>query len=146
VLLAVALTLAAPAAPARAATASAPCPLPLDQLPRGPGATSSGVGMCVDRGDGATYVEGDPITLCVTVSVPTIMIYPPPPPPAVRVTDSTDGGRARTVLADAFNGDSRCISGTVEAPFGRDVFRAQVLGANDVPIAEHAVQVITQPR
>jgi hypothetical protein len=128
------------------AAAPPPCPVPVDQLGRGAGAGNANLAVCVDRGAGATYTEGEPITLCVTVSVPQIMIFPPPPPPAVRVTNSTDGGSPRVVLAEAFNGGYRCLSGAIEAPFGRDVFRAQVLGADDRPMAEAAVEIRTRPR
>ena len=141
------LELGVPAAGAQGpAAGSPPCPVPVDQLTRGPGAATGGIAVCVDRGDGATYTAGDSITLCVTVSMPTIMIYPPPPPPPVRVMNSTEGGPPRTVLADAFNGESRCISGEIEPPFGRDVFRAEVLGASGAPIATNQVQIISQPR
>jgi hypothetical protein len=141
------LGLGVPAAGAQGPGAgSTPCPVPVDQFRPLPGANIEGIAVCVDRGDGATYTAGDPITLCVTVSLPTIMIYPPPPPPPVRVMNSTDGGPPRTVLADAFNGDSRCITGEIEPPLGRDVFRAEVLDPNGAPIAASQVQIISQPR
>jgi hypothetical protein len=146
-LLTSALGVAPPSARAQeAAAASASCPVPLDQLGSRPSTAGSNVAVCVDRGPGTVYVEGEPITLCVTVSVPTIMIFPPPPPPAVRVTNSTNGGSERIVLRDQFNGDYRCISGAIAAPLGQDVFAAQVLDANDAPMAQDVVQITTQPR
>jgi hypothetical protein len=126
--------------------ASLPCPVPLDQLGTRPSAAGSSIAVCVDRGPGAVYVEGEPIMLCVTVSVPTIMIFPPPPPPVVRVTNSTDGGPERTILREQFNGDFRCIDGAIEAPFGHDVFTAQVLDTNGNSMAQDVVQITTQPR
>ena len=146
-LLASALVLASPVARAQApAAASAPCPVPLDQLGTRPSAAGSSLAVCVDRGPDAVYVEGDPITLCVTVTVPMIMIFPPPPPPLVRVTNTTNGGEPRTVLSEQFNGDSRCIDGEVAAPFGQDIFTAQVLDTNGSPMAQDAVEITTRPR
>src|SRR5689334_7820612 len=52
------------------------CPVSSDQL-----STSGGLAICVDRGEGSTYVAGDRITVCASANIPTIAIYPPPPPP-----------------------------------------------------------------
>jgi hypothetical protein len=40
--------------------------------------TSGGLAVCVDRGEGSTYTEGDRITVCASANIPTIAIYPPP--------------------------------------------------------------------
>jgi hypothetical protein len=127
-------------------TAGAPCPVPLDQLGGRPGVVNPGVDVCVDRGDGAVYAEGDPITICVTVSVPTIMIYPPPPPPMVRVTNSTNGGPAHTLLAEQFNGAHRCVTSAIAPPLGDDLFSAQVIGQNGTAIAQDEVRIVSVPR
>jgi hypothetical protein len=135
-----------PGALAQTPGAGATCPVPLEQLHRGPRAANSGVDVCVDRGDGAVYVEGEPITVCVTVSVPVILIYPPPPDPMVRVTNSTNGGPERAVLEERFNGGHRCFAGVITPPLGQDLFRAQVLGQGGGAIAQDEVRLVSVPQ
>src|SRR5215207_8295159 len=77
-------------APAHASAQSAP-PCPVSEAP-------NGVDVCVDRGEGALYAEGDAIRICVTVNIPTILIFPPPPPPLVRLTNTVDGAAPRVLL------------------------------------------------
>ena len=111
--------------PARAqdpgAQAVAVCPAPeaLDE---------NGVAVCVDRGAGGVYYDGDPIAICVVVNLPVIAIFPPPPAPLVRVTNSVDGGAPRVLLEDHFWSGERCITSTITPPLGHETIRAEVSG------------------
>src|SRR3712207_667874 len=124
-LLVLALVLVGVAAPAPVAAqqpgtrAAAVCPVP--EVP-------NGVEVCVDRGAGASYYEGDPITICVTVNLPVIAIFPPPPEPLVRVTNAVNGGPAGVVLEDHFWHAQRCITATITPPLGQETIRAEVSG------------------
>jgi hypothetical protein len=117
----------------------AACPVP-------PPHVANGVDVCVDRGDGALYHEGDPIRICVTVNVPVIAIFPPPPPPLVRVTEYVNGQYVRVLIEEHFNGRERCIDGYVTAPFGTETVVAEVIGADGRPFATGQVTFVTAPR
>jgi hypothetical protein len=106
----------------------------------------NGVAVCVDRGAGATYVEGDPIRICVTVNIPQIAIFPPPPPPLVRVTDHVDGHPPRVIFEEYFAGGQRCIDGTITAPFGRETIRAEVIDRQGRVFASDSTVFFSQPR
>jgi hypothetical protein len=107
-----------------------PCPAP---------ETANGVDVCVDRGDGSVYHVGEPITVCVTVNVPQIAIFPPPPPPSVRVTSSVNGGPERVLIEESFASGQRCINTVVAEPAGAETIRAVVTGTNGQVIASDAV-------
>src|SRR5882724_8571433 len=49
------------------------CPVSSAQL-----STSGGLAVCVDRGEGSTYTEGDRISVCASANIPMPAIYPPP--------------------------------------------------------------------
>jgi hypothetical protein len=108
--------------------------------------TSGGLAVCVDRGEGATYTEGDRITVCVAANVPTIAIYPPPPPPTIRVVNIAANGSSRVLLEDDFAEGHRCLSGTIAAPIGRETVRAQAIRADGTPFLEDTVTFTTRPR
>ena len=138
--LVLALVLLAAAVPAPAAAQSqavAPCPVP---------EALNGVEVCVDRGDGAVYFEGDPITICVTVNIPQIAIYPPPPPPLVRVTNSVNGGPPRVLFEERMASGQRCIHGVISPPFGVEVIRAEVIGQDGRLIASDTATYVSAPR
>ena len=140
-LVAAAISFAAPSRPVAAQDAQviAACPVP-------PPYVSDGVDVCVDRGEGALYLEGDPIRVCVTVNVPVIAIFPPPPPPLVRLTDYVNGEPLRVLLEERFNGSERCIDGYIAPPFGRETIVAEVIGPDGRTFAEDRVTFFTAPR
>jgi hypothetical protein len=107
-----------------------PCPAP---------ETVNGVDVCVDRGDGSVYHVGEPITVCVTVNIPQIAIFPPPPPPSVRVTSSVNGGPDRVLIEESFASGQRCINTMVAEPTGAETIRAVVAGTNGQAIASDTV-------
>lgn len=117
------------------------CPVGAEQL-----STSGGLAVCVDRGEGATYVEGDRISVCVAANIPTIAIYPPPPPPTIKVESQVDGGSSRVLLEDRFTDGHRCMSGTIVAPFGSETVRAQAIRADGTVFLEDSVTFTTRPR
>jgi hypothetical protein len=96
-------------------------------------------------GDGAAYLEGDRITVCVAANVPTIAIYPPPPPPTIRVESMVDGS-SRVFLEDRFTDGQRCLSGIIVPPFGQETVRAQAIRADGTSFLEDSVAFATRPR
>ena len=98
-----------------------------------------GVEVCVDRGEGAIYLEGESIRICVTVSIPTILIFPPPPPPLVRLTNTVDGIAPRVLFEEAFSSGQRCLDATITPPLGEEVILAEVLSPDGWVIATDAV-------
>jgi len=139
--LALALVAVAGSSPARAqepgAQAVAVCPV--QEAP-------NGVEVCVDRGEGAVYFEGDPITICVTVNLPVILIFPPPPPPLVRVTNSVDGGAPRVLIEDHFWNGQRCITSTITQPLGQETIHAEVIAQDGRLLASDATHYTSLPR
>ena len=87
----------------------------------------NGVDVCVNKGDGATYVQGETILICVTVDIPTIAIFPPPPPPLVRVTNSVDGGPPRLLFERHMRSGEHCMNAVIQPPLGQEVIRAEVI-------------------
>ena len=116
------------------------CPVSSDEL-----STSGGLAVCVDRGEGSTYTEGDRITVCASANIPTIAIYPPPPPPTIRV-ESIIGGRTRTLLEDQFAEGHRCLTGTIAPPLGQETVRVQAIRDDGTAFLEDTVTFTTQPR
>ena len=117
--------------------AAAPCPAP---------DAPNGVDVCVDRGEGARYTEGDPIRICVTVSIPMIEIYPPPPAPLVRVTNSVNGGTPQVLFEESLWSGQRCLTATITPPLGQEVIRAEVIGHDGRVIASDSVSYTSAPR
>jgi hypothetical protein len=101
------------------------CPVPVSAIP-----ANGSLAVCVDRGSGAVYVEGDPITICVTASIPQIAIFPPPPSPTIRLTSAVDGVSQGVIFEEAFTSDARCIDRTVQPPFGQETITAEAIGAD----------------
>jgi hypothetical protein len=129
-----ALTLAAILSAVRAARAwaqvAAPCPAA--EAPHG-------VDVCVDRGDGATYAEGELITICVTMSIPVILIFPPPPPPLVRLTNTVDGMAPRVLFEEPLAAGQHCLDAEIAPPLGDEIIMAEVLGPDGRVIASDMV-------
>ena len=126
-----------PAAAQSQPQAVAPCPAP--EAP-------NGVEVCVDRGDGAVYHEGDPITICVTVNIPVIQISPPPPAPLVRVTNSVDGGPPRVIFEEQMWSDQRCITMVIRPPLGQEIIRAEVIDSSGRVLAADTAWYTSVPR
>lgn len=103
----------------------------------------NGVAVCVDRGPGALYTEGDPITICVTVNIPQIAIFPPPSPPLIRVTNRVNNGPPVTLIETATASGQRCIQATIAAPFGSETIRAEAVGS---PAISDSVSYQSVPR
>lgn len=99
------------------------CPVPISAIP-----ANGSLAVCVDRGSGAVYVAGDPITICVTANIPQIAIFPPPPPPAIRLTSAVDGISQGVIFEEAFTTDVRCINRTIQPPFGQETITAAAIG------------------
>jgi hypothetical protein len=132
---------AAGAPPSASPTIIAPdCPVSGAEL-----STSGGLAVCVDRGEGSTYVEGDRITVCAAANIPQIAIYPPTPPPTIRV-ESLVAGSARTLLEDQFTEGQRCLTGTIAPPFGQETVRVQAIRADGTVFLEDTVMFTTRAR
>lgn len=116
------------------------CPVGADQL-----SASGGLAVCVDRGEGATYLAGDHITVCVSANIPTIAIYPPPPP-TVRVESMVGDGSSRVLLEDHFTEGNRCLTGIIAPPFGHEAVRARAIRADGTSFLEDTVAFMTQAR
>jgi len=107
--------------------------------------TSGGLAVCVDRGEGSTYTEGDRITVCASANIPTIAIYPPPPPPMIRV-ESVVGATTRRLLEDQFADGHRCLTGTITAPFGQESVRVQAIRSDGTVFLKDTATFTTRPR
>jgi hypothetical protein len=116
------------------------CPVSAREL-----SSSGGLAVCVDRGEGSAYVEGDRITVCVSASIPTIAIYPPPPAPTIRV-ESIVGNSRRTLLEDQFADGSRCLTGTIAAPYGNETVRVQANRPDGTALLEDTTSFMTRAR
>ena len=130
------LALVGAATPAAVFGQPAPAVAALCPAPSAP----SGVDVCVDRGDGALYFEGEAVTVCVTVNIPQIAIFPPPPPPTVRITNFLNGGNPHVVFEQAFASGNRCTTLTIVPPFGDETMRADVIGSNGSVLATDTVR------
>ena len=119
--------------------AVAVCPVPISEV-------DQGVEVCVDRGEGALYFEGDPIRICVTANIPVILIFPPPPPPLIRVTDQVDGHPPRVIFEDHFFSGQRCIDAVITAPFGRETIRAEAINQSGQVFASDSTFFFSAPR
>jgi len=131
---------AAPAGPSPTSI-SPDCPVGSDQL-----STSGGLAVCADRGEGATYVAGDRITVCVAANIPAIAIYPPPPAPTIRVESVASDGSSRLLLDDQFFSGQRCLTGTIVPPFGAETVRAQAIRQDGTVFLDDMVTFKTVPR
>ncbi len=116
------------------------CPVSSQEL-----STSGGLAVCVDRGEGSTYVEGDRITVCTSANIPQIAIYPPPPAPTIRV-ESIVGDSKRTLLEDQFADGNRCLTGTIAPPFGNETVRVQAIRPDGTSFLEDTVSFTTRAR
>jgi hypothetical protein len=116
------------------------CPVSSEEL-----TTSGGLAVCVDRGEGSTYTEGDRISVCASANIPMIAIYPPPPPPTIRV-ESLAAGSTRTLLEDQFADGNRCLTGTIAPPLGQETVRVQAIRADGTVFLEDTAAFTTRPR
>jgi hypothetical protein len=115
------------------------CPIPV-------GEALNGVDVCVDRGDGAVYYEGDPITICATWNIPQIAIFPPPPPPTIRVTDSVNGSTGRLLFEESSPSGQRCVSGAIGAPFGSETSLGEAIATDGRVFATDTATFTSIPR
>ncbi len=102
------------------------CPVPVENV-------QTGVDVCVDRGDGSVYREGEPITICVTANLPSIAIFPPPPPPTIQVWSSVNGNPEALVFETAIHSGQQCITSTIVPPTGQETIRAVAIDDNGQP-------------
>lgn len=121
------------------AAIGAVCPVPTGEVP-------NGIKVCTDRGDGATYTDGDRITVCVSASIPQIAIFPPPPPPTIRVENIAADGATRLLIDARMASGQQCVAGTVVAPFGEETVRAQALGSDGRVFQADSVRFTTVAR
>jgi len=112
------------------------CPVPTSQV-------DHGIEVCADRGDGSTYTAGDRITICVSVNIPQIAIYPPPPPPTIRVENVAADGSAQLLIEARMASGQQCMSGTAVAPFGQETIRARAISADGKVFQEDTVTITT---
>ena len=115
------------------------CPVPTSQV-------SQGIELCTDRGDASTYQAGDRITVCVSVNIPQIMIFPPPPPPTIRVEDLAADGSSKLLIEAQMASGQQCVAGTIVEPLGKETIRAQALGQDGKVFQEKSISVTTVPR
>jgi hypothetical protein len=116
-----------------ATPAAAQDPTAVEPVPSCPVAVEdvqTGLAVCVERGEGSVYREGEPITICVTANLPAIAIYPPPPPPTIQVTNSVNGSPEQLVLETAMHSGQQCLTSTIVAPTGHEMVRAVAIGDN----------------
>lgn len=88
--------------------ASSPQPQPQPQ-------PAASISVSADRGAGAVYYIGDPITICVRVSVRSY----------VRLTDILADGSSRVIYERYIDGQD-CFQATITPPAGREIVRAQI--------------------
>jgi hypothetical protein len=117
---------------------AATCPIPASDV-------DMGVAVCVDRGAGAVYAEGDRITICVTANIPQILIFPPPPPPTIRLVDIVNGVEQGEIFREDFVSGERCVERVIGPPFGQETIRAEALGDDGRVFAMSAVGFRTVP-
>jgi hypothetical protein len=99
------------------------CPVPVENV-------QTGLDVCVDRGEGSIYREGESITICVTANLPVIAIYPPPPPPTIQVMGSVNGSPEQLIFETAMHSGQQCITSTIVPPTGQETIRAIAIGDN----------------
>jgi hypothetical protein len=121
--------------PAVASARSRPQAVALCPAAEAPG----GVDVCIDRGDGAVYATGETITICVTVSIPMILIFPPPPPPLLRLTNTVNGMAPRVIFEEQLASGQRCLDAEITPPLGDEQILAEVLGPDGRVIAADTV-------
>jgi hypothetical protein len=116
----------------------AACPVPLE-------AVDQGVAVCVDRGEGSVYREGEAIEICVSANIPQILIFPPPPPPIIRVSNATNGGPATVIFEQAFASGQECFDGVIVAPTGQEVITAEAVSRDGRVFAGSTVTFLSVP-
>jgi hypothetical protein len=117
---------------------AAACPIPASDV-------EMGVEVCVDRGSGAVYFEGDRITICVTANIPQILIFPPPPPPTIRLVDIVNGVEQGEIFREDFVSGERCVERVIGPPLGQETIRAEAIGNDGRVFAMSAVSFRTVP-
>jgi hypothetical protein len=124
-------------APAPTAATGGPAALPaaVRPAPAAAGATlpRPEVSITVDRGPGASYAVGDPITLCVAVNRTSVvrLVYRIA---AAATTDAWEGQLGEGQIADRW-----CSETVVRQALGRETLRADLLGADGQVVASDAV-------
>ena len=108
--------------------------------------TLFGVDVCIDRGDGAFYFEGETIHICVAVRLAQIQVFPPPPAPLLRLTNSVNGGPSRLLLEDFIASGQRCIAAVIQGPFGSEIVRADLITADGTIIGTDSASFTSAPR
>jgi hypothetical protein len=109
-------------AAARSPNPMTACPVPVADVP-----PTGAIVVCVDRGSGSTYIEGEPITIGVTASIPQLAIFPPPPPPTIRLTRVVDGQSQGVIFEEDFTRGERSITRTIAPPLGQETIRAEAI-------------------
>ncbi len=132
----VATVAGATTAAAQSPQAVSGCPVPVENA-------DNGVEVCVDRGEGAVYQAGDPITICVTANIPVILIFPPPPPPAIRVLSSTNGGPEQLLFQVAMQSGQECRTFTIVPPYGQELIRAEAVGSDGRAFASDSTTFVS---
>ena len=135
----------APASAQTPAAAQPPVVCALAVNPQGL-TTLFGVDVCIDRGDGALYHEGETINVCVAIRLAQIQVFPPPPAPLLRLTNSIDGGPSRVLLEDFIASGQRCIAAVIQGPFGSETVRADLIAADGTLIGTDTAWFTSAPR
>ena len=136
IMVAAGLTVQAPDGAEAAPAAQLPgfCPVPAEQV--------DGLFVCIDRGDGALYREGDPIRICASVS----LFDPFLPPPLLRVVWSTNGGPPVTVIEERLDFGQRCADLFIAPPFGREEIIAEVIDFDGLLLVVDGLAFVSAPR
>ncbi len=105
------------------------------------GTTAATASITVDRGNGATYFIGDPITICFAVNVPGITDTA-----IVSVVDRGPGSTSQVVTAiPIVLNQQACVTGTVGPPVGTDTVSLIVIsiGSQQVPTSAQLAATTT---
>ncbi len=79
--------------------------------------------MCVDRGDGAIYTEGSPITICVTETNLTLVPFRF----TVRLSRYVDGVFQGVLFKGPLDGATKCFNSVIKCPCGQEKIVAEWL-------------------
>jgi hypothetical protein len=110
-----------------------------------PPASALAVSICVDR-LGGTYLEGDTVTYCIFVNFLAFGLDNAPLPLSIRVISEVNGTPRAELLNEVFLTDFFCSSATIAAPFGNEVFVAQLIDAFGVVRSEDRAGFRSAPR
>lgn len=105
-----------------------------------PGPLVTPIDVCINRGDGAIYYEGESISICVVVNFQALIQT------RTRVTNFVDGAFKRVLLDEPAQNGPRCFSGVIGRPLGQERIVAELIGANGVTFGTSSATFQSVPR